>query len=388
MVVSCRASRCSPAGVDVTRRDPVDQPCHPREQDAPADQEGDEHVRPRGRLRARRSGRTAAAGWPAAPRRAWRVERLAGPLQAGEAPQHQGRGQAHLGDEHDQPEEQRPVPLPAVERHDHVDGRGRPACRSPASQAMIFTMRLLLDRDPSAVAVDLHHSPLGQVATAPAYATTVATPALPGQDREVRQHRPGLGHDAAAAGAAAGPGPGVSVVVTRTEPGGRVLGVVGDRPPADAAAGAGAPAAPRRALHADRPAAVGRWNQAGSGAPTSCSCFATTRSGTTTARLVATASTSSSRRCRISSGSGSVAGRREAHAQLPRGPAGQLLHPAHAQPQRLAEEAVVVAVLSAPSGREVDGASPSAGQRRSSGATRGGRQGEHVGLRAQRSRRR
>ena len=42
-------------------------------------------------------------------------------------------------------------------------------------------------------------------------------------------------------------------------------------------------------------------------------------------------------------GLGEVAGGGEPHAELPGGPAGELLHPAHAEPQRLAEDAVVVA---------------------------------------------
>ena len=44
-------------------------------------------------------------------------------------------------------------------------------------------------------------------------------------------------------------------------------------------------------------------------------------------------------------GLGEVAGGGEPHAELPRGAARQLLHPAHAQPQRLAEDPVVVAAL-------------------------------------------
>ena len=40
-----------------------------------------------------------------------------------------------------------------------------------------------------------------------------------------------------------------------------------------------------------------------------------------------------------------VADRGEAHAELPRGAPGELLHPAHAQAQRLAEDPVVVAAL-------------------------------------------
>ena len=44
-------------------------------------------------------------------------------------------------------------------------------------------------------------------------------------------------------------------------------------------------------------------------------------------------------------GLGELAERGEPFTEVPRGPAGELLHPAHAEPERLAQDAVVVGVV-------------------------------------------
>ena len=72
------------------------------------------------RIQAKRSrvGRVSLRIWTTA----GSTLRLGVVLEAGQAAQHQPGRETDFGDEDDQPEEQRSVPLPAVQRDDHVDG--------------------------------------------------------------------------------------------------------------------------------------------------------------------------------------------------------------------------------------------------------------------------
>ena len=59
-------------------------------------------------------------------------------LEPREPPEHEPGREADLGDDHDEPEEQRAVPLPPVQRDDHVERGRSSSVPMPASQAMIF----------------------------------------------------------------------------------------------------------------------------------------------------------------------------------------------------------------------------------------------------------
>ena len=129
------------------RRDAVDEPGDAREDDPAADDERDEHVRSaRSIPSARRSGRARAAGCRR--RISHRPAGSAGGARSSwrELAQDEAGGETDLGDEHDQAEEQRAVPLPPVQRHDHVAQRPASRVPMPASHAMVFMRRLLLHR--------------------------------------------------------------------------------------------------------------------------------------------------------------------------------------------------------------------------------------------------
>ena len=132
--------------------------------------------------------------------------------------------------------------------------------------------------------------------------------------------------------------------MTSTEPGGGSSASWVTGPAADAAAGAGAAAGLAGVGHADRDAPGGQAEPGGERRPKSWRC-ARTRPGTTTARLVMIASRWSRSRWRTSSASGRSPSAASRAAELPRGAARQLLHPAHPQPQRLAQHGGLVAAL-------------------------------------------
>ena len=81
-------------------------------------------------------------------------------------------------------------------------------------------------------------------------------------------------------------------------------------------------------------------------------------------------------------GLGELAERGEPLTEVPRGAAGELLHPAHAEPERLAQDAVVVGVVLVAA--EVDAPTRSAGSS-AAGATRGAVSASTIGLRARTS---
>ena len=167
----------------------------------------------------------------------------------------------------------------------------------------------------------------------------------------MREHRAGLGHDAVEPGeqrAEAGRQRGRD----EHRPVRRVLGVVGDRPAADAAAGAGAAA--DLAVDCTRMGLPrsDSWNRAGQrGAEVVVVRRHERRDddgplGGDRLDVV-------EGHVADQLGLGEVAGRGEALAELPGGPARQLLDPADPQAQRLAQDAVVVAAVAV--GAEVDG---------------------------------
>ena len=224
-------------------------------------------------------------------------------VEVRELAQDQGGGEADLGDEHDQPEEERPVPLPPVERHDHVARPRRAGCRCrPATRWSSLVALLVLDGDASGVTVDGDLDAFRQVPGRVGVPDDGRDAGLAGEDRQVGEDRAGLGDDAVQ--------PGEQRSEPRRErggdedgPGGRILRVVAspDR------------ARPRRRRRCRRPP-LGRacagmalpssemWNRAGSGAPKLWRCVWTS-DGTTTARWVKTASTCSRVMWRIMSGS-------------------------------------------------------------------------------------
>ena len=73
-------------------------------------------------------------------------------------------------------------------------------------------------------------------------------------------------------------------------------------------------------------------------------------------------------------GLGELTERGEPFTELPRGAPGELLHPAHAEPERLAQDAVVVGVVLVAA--EMDAPNTSSGSS-GAGATRGAREREH-----------
>ena len=76
---------------------------------------------------------------------------------------------------------------------------------------------------------------------------------------------------------------------------------------------------------------------------------------------------------------GELVGGREPFTELPRGPPGQLLHPAHAESERFAQDAVVVGVVLVP---RRSGSTEHAAGSTAAGATRGGVSASTIGLRA------
>ena len=153
--------------------------------------------------------------------------------------------------------------------------------------------------------------------------------------------------------------------------------MTGPRPDAAAGAGAAADLVARICTRIGLPRSDS-WNHAGSGAPKSCSWVCDERRDDD-GPLGGDRLDVLEGHVADELGLGEVAERGEPLAELPRGPAGQLLHPAHAQPQRLAEDAVVVARCPRRSPRWM---ARRLGGQLGAGATRGGASASTTGLRS------
>src|SRR5262249_39777520 len=157
-------------------------------------------------------------------------------LEPADAPENEAGRETDLGRDEGEAEGQRAVPLPAVQRHDHVDACGdeRADAREPRNDLHRF--------DPRSWTVTCPVSPLtttvapsGRSSNAFAWPTTVATP-----DSRARIARCDSTEPVSAtiplSRESSGAMPGVSVVVTSTEPGGGfsascVTGPVATPPP-------------------------------------------------------------------------------------------------------------------------------------------------------------
>ena len=154
-----------------------------------------------------------------------------------------------------------------------------------------------------------------------------------------------------------GPRPGVSVVVTSTDPAGGSVGVVGDRAATRCRRRRRCRRRPRRRVWtADGVAEVGQLEPGRQRRAEVVLVAVRPATGTTTARLGGHRLDVVEVHVADQLGVGQVARAGEALAELPCGPAGQLLDPADPQAQRLAQDAVVVRVV--PVLAEADGERP------------------------------
>ena len=224
-------------------------------------------------------------------------------LEARQAAQHQTGRQTDLGDERRSARRTALGSTPSGSARRPCRRRRRAACRCrPARRWSSRRGLLALDGDLSGVAVDVDDCALREGRRSRRRSRRPWAPGLTGQDGEVGQHRAGLGHDALQPRQQR-PEPGRQRRGDEHRPGRRIVGVVGDRPAArrhrrrrcrrrprcriaPGSAGPGRTAGTRpEAAHRSR----------GGGSPRA--------PGSTTARLVATASTCSSVMWRMSSGS-------------------------------------------------------------------------------------
>ena len=113
-------------------------------------------------------------------------------LQARESPEHEPGREADLGDEHDQAEEQRPVPLPTVERDDHVGRAQHEGGDTGDPSDDLHPDSSSCDVDLAALAVDAHDRSFGEIVRRARVADDGRDVRFAGEDGEMRQHRAGL----------------------------------------------------------------------------------------------------------------------------------------------------------------------------------------------------